>query len=90
MKLRGEGESKDSGWYALIRSHVLEVLYQNQINVNHDLFEKEKCTLFQESEDRLIVLYLPDIVPARIVFNIANYFDIPIEDFYKSGQSGIH
>ena len=90
MKLRSDGESADSGWYSLRRAHVLEVLYQNKINIEHDLYNAEKCTLSQESEDRLLVVYLPDIVPARIVFNLGNYFDIPTDDFYRSGLGNIH
>ncbi len=81
MKIGGQPKS-DKGLYTLTRGAVLEVLTRNYVVVEkyNDADNYYKLT----KDDISISFVLPPIIPAKIVFRLANYFLIQSEEFYTS------
>lgn len=74
--------------YDLRRSVVLEVLTRHYVTVGRELQGQELYLL--ERDDDFIYVSLPDIVPAAMVFRLANKYRIPPEEFYTENKSGLH
>ena len=82
MKVRKPGEPSDDGYYQLQRDVVIMVLDENGVTITK--ISNELDLFLLELDDEFICELLPSMIPARMIFALANCFSIEPEKFYTS------
>lgn len=84
MKVRKPGEPNDDGYYQLQRDAVIKVLDENGVTINK--INNNLGLFLLESGDEFICEILPPMIPASMVFSLANCFSIQPDKFYTNND----
>lgn len=84
MRLRQKGEPKDDGRYALPRDTLISLLKENGVSVIKDEDEDEDEGYLFKKDFKVNYQSLLPIVPSRVVFLLANYFNILPDNLYRN------